>query len=102
MSSSGPATMNAMPIGDAQMMKAMTNMDVAMKSGHLNGDQDHDFMQLMVPHHEAAIEMAKVELRYGLHPQVRTLARDIIQGQSAEITQMRLWLCKWDADCKPK
>lgn len=93
-------SMSGMPIGDAQMMKAMNKMAAAMKGVHLNGEQDNDFMQMMIPHHEAAIEMAQVELRYGYHPQLKAVARDIIKGQTTEIAQMRQWLCTWDADCK--
>ena len=100
MSMPSGGSMSAMPIGDAQMMKAMNKMDAATKVVHLNGEQDHDFMQMMIPHHEAAIEMAQVELRYGYHPQLKAVARDIIKGQTAEITQMHQWLCKWEADCK--
>lgn len=102
MSNGASVGMTSMPIGDAQMMKAMNKMNGAMKGVHLNGDQDHDFMQMMIPHHQGAIEMAQVELRYGIQPQLKTMARDIIKGQTAEITQMRQWLCKWDADCKSK
>jgi uncharacterized protein (DUF305 family) len=99
MSMPSGGSISAMPIGDAQMMKAMTKMDAAMKSAHLNGEQDHDFMQMMIPHHQAAIGMAQVELRYGYQPQLKAMAPDIVKGQSTEIAQMRQWLCKWDADC---
>ena len=89
-----------MPIGDAEMMKAMNDMDVAVKRAHLDGDQDHDFMQMMIPHHQAAIDMAQVELRYGIHPQLKGTARNIIKSQNAEIAQMRLWLATWYGDRK--
>ena len=96
----GSTSTTLIPIGDAQMIKSMKMMDTEMKGVHLNGEQDHDFMQLMIPHHEAAIEMAQVEIRYGIRPQLKATAMNIIKGQTLEIAQMRGWLCSWEADCE--
>lgn len=101
MSSGGSMNMSPTPMGDAQMMKAMHSLDTSMKAAHLNGDQDHDFMLMMIPHHQAAIDMAQVELRYGQHPQLKAVARNIIKSQTAEIAQMRQWLLKWYGSTKP-
>ena len=54
------------------------------------GDIDRDFVAMMVPHHQGAVEMAKAELKYSHNEQLRRLAQEIIVTQSQEITAMRL------------
>jgi len=54
------------------------------------GDVDHDFVAMMVPHHQGAIEMAQAVLRYGHNEQVRRIAQEIIVDQLQEIAAMRL------------
>jgi uncharacterized protein (DUF305 family) len=56
------------------------------------GDVDHDFVAMMVPHHQGAIDMAQAELQYGQSPQLKTVAQEIIVDQVQEITLMRLAL----------
>jgi uncharacterized protein (DUF305 family) len=46
----------------------------------------------MIPHHQAAIDMAKAQLLYGKNPQMRRLAQEIISDQQSEIELMQLWL----------
>ena len=67
------------------MKKMMT--DMAVKP---TGDVDRDFVAMMVPHHQGAIDMAVAVLRYGRNPQIRRLAQEIIVTQQQEITAMRL------------
>ena len=69
--------------------KAMAKMMTAM-SIRPSGDVDRDFVDMMVPHHQGAIDMAVAVLRYGRNPQVRRLAQEIIVDQQQEIAAMRL------------
>jgi uncharacterized protein (DUF305 family) len=72
-------------------------MDVAMGSVKRSGDSDVDFVKLMLPHHQAAIDMAKTQLLHGKDPQMRRLALEIITDQQSEIVLMQLWLKQHDA-----
>jgi Domain of unknown function (DUF305) len=75
----------------AENVSAMTKMmiDMGIKP---SGDVDADFVAMMVPHHQGAIEMAQAELRYGRNEPLRRMAQEIIVTQLQEITAMRLSL----------
>ncbi|MBT2326581.1 DUF305 domain-containing protein [Variovorax paradoxus] len=72
---------------DAAMTKMMTAMNIKP-----SGDVDRDFAEMMIPHHQGAIEMAQAELRHGTNEQLRRIAQEIIVEQQQEIAAMRLAL----------
>jgi uncharacterized protein (DUF305 family) len=76
----------------SEMITSMEKMHMAMGSVRPSGDNDVDFVRLMLPHHQAAIDMAKTELLYGKDPQMRRLAQEIITDQQLEIELMQRWL----------
>jgi uncharacterized protein (DUF305 family) len=77
---------------DQLMADAMNVMHKGMHSAGHTGGPDHDFVTMMIPHHQGAIDMAKALLLYGKDPQMRRLAQEIITDQESEIQLMRLWL----------
>ena len=84
-----PATSPADKALAASMKTMMTNMHVKP-----TGNPDKDFVVMMIPHHQGAVDMAKVELQYGTDPELRQLATDIVAAQEKEIAQMKAWLAK--------
>ena len=72
---------------DAAMTTMMAGMTVKP-----TGDVDADFVAMMIPHHQGAIDMAQAELRYGRNEQLRRIAQEIIVEQQQEIAAMRLAL----------
>jgi uncharacterized protein (DUF305 family) len=81
----GPSSMAFMAANDrmhANMMMEYT------------GNADVDFIKGMIPHHQGAVEMAKIVLEHGTDPEVKKLAEGIIAAQEAEIKWMQDWLVK--------
>ncbi len=70
---------------DAAMDRMMTDMHVPA-----TGNVDRDFVNMMIPHHQGAIDMAVAELRYGTDPNLKRIAQEIIVDQQQEIAAMRL------------
>ena len=71
---------------------AMQAMQAQMGQVPMSGDPDTDFAALMIPHHQAAIDMAEAELARGTDPALRRLAEEIIAAQGREIAFLREWL----------
>ena len=76
----------------ALMDDAMAVMDHDMRAAPMNGQPAHDFMTMMIPHHQGAVDMAKSILLNTQDPQVRNLAQGIITEQANEIRLMQAWL----------
>lgn len=76
------------------MDDAMNVMNDGMGRAPMNGDPDHDFASMMIPHHQGAVDMAKAVLLYGKNPVLRRLAQEIIVSQGSEIVVMRTELDK--------
>ncbi len=69
--------------------KMHRNMDIPFSN-----DADVDFVRGMIPHHQGAIDMAKVLLEHGKDEQTRKWAADVIREQEREIAEMQAWLKK--------
>lgn len=76
----------------ALMSDAMAIMDRDMAAAPMNGDPGHDFVTMMLPHHQGAVDMAKAVLLNTNDPELRNLALGIIAEQENEINVMRAWL----------
>jgi uncharacterized protein (DUF305 family) len=76
---------------DQAYEEAMERMHRAMAID-FTGDPDADFARAMIPHHQGAIDMARVVLEHGSDPAILTLAQEVITAQEREIAFLRQWL----------
>ena len=85
-----PGTMPASPSTKAyEAANEKMHRDMAIK---MTGDADVDFVQGMIPHHQGAIDMAKIQLEFGTDPGMRELAEAIIAAQESEIATLKAFL----------
>ena len=87
----GTARTNDRADFETMMDEAIKRMHAEMHI-HITGDADRDFARMMIPHHQGAIDMALVEIRYGKDARLRRLAQEIIVTQQQEIAVMHLAL----------
>ncbi len=85
----GPAPDSPPVSFDAGMHEAMATMMAAMEAAPMTGNPEQDFLAMMIPHHQGAIDMARLVLLYGRDPLVRQLAEGIIVTQQTEIASMQ-------------
>jgi uncharacterized protein (DUF305 family) len=87
----GPAGGND---ADRALMVGMKKMQSDMEAAPATGNPDKDFVSMMIPHHQGAVAMARIELQYGKDPAMRRLAETIIRAQDSEIATMKTWQAK--------
>ena len=86
----------------AVMHRQMRDMMAAMDRAPMTGDPDRDFLAMMIPHHQGAIDMARLVLVHGRDPLTRQLAEEIIASQQAEIASMQTRLRILEAGGTPE
>ncbi|HCT74608.1 MULTISPECIES: CopM family metallochaperone [Psychrobacter] len=82
--------------------RSMTRMHDEMMIGMGYNDPDTAFAKAMLGHHRGAVEMAKIQLKYGTDEEMRQLAQEIITAQQAEIDILNKWLASHPDTAKPK
>jgi uncharacterized protein (DUF305 family) len=93
MTGATPAT-GAADTASTKAFKAANDKMHAEMGITFSGNADVDFVKGMIPHHQGAVDMAKIVLQYGKDPALKKLAADIIKAQDQEIAFMKAWLAK--------
>jgi uncharacterized protein (DUF305 family) len=94
MGQASPASGAATDTASTKAFKAANDKMHGDMAIAFSGNADVDFIKGMLPHHQGAVDMAKIVLEHGKDPKVRKLARDIIRAQNTEIAFMKTWLAK--------
>ena len=81
--------MDEMKDHSSDLMAPMNSMMAKMKDMKMTGDFDYDFANMMISHHQAAIEMAQVEVQKGTDAALKTMAQGMITAQESEIAAFR-------------
>ncbi|MDH2997036.1 hypothetical protein A1D22_04965 [Pasteurellaceae bacterium LFhippo2] len=76
----------------SEYAESMHQMHSGMMAATLEKDPDASFAKGMIPHHEGAVAMANIQLKYGKSPEIRQLAEQILKAQQPEIDMMNEWL----------
>lgn len=77
------------------MMESMRGMDMDKLKANAGTEFDLMFLDMMIPHHEGALKMAREALSKAEHQEIKKLAQEIINAQEAEIKQMQSWKNAW-------
>ena len=80
------------PGNEDELKKAMAPMENQMKQMQMSNDPDKDFVMMMIPHHQSAVEMAKSEISNGHHDEIKQMAQQMITAQTNEIQEFQKWL----------
>ena len=94
--STGTSTTNMAPM-PAPVIEAYKRVRMDIMKGidaPLSGQADVDFARNMIPHHQAAVAMAKIELQFGTDPDLKKMAEKMIADQEKEIGMLSAWLAK--------
>lgn len=82
---------------DKGYMGAMQTMGQSMMKTEMTGDPSADFVRMMIPHHQSAIDMSEVLLQQkDVDPEIKAMAEEIIKAQQGEIEKFQAWLKKHD------
>ena len=81
--------------GDLEKDMSMMNEMMVKTLGQQDPHYDHRFIDMMIPHHEGAIMMAKDALAHANKPELKQMARNVITSQQLEIDEMKNWRAKW-------
>ncbi len=87
--------------GSSRGMMMQDGMDMSMNGmttmlkGKTGDDFDAAFLEMMIPHHQGAIDMAKLALTNAKHDEVKNMARSIMNAQQREIDEMNVWMQNW-------
>ena len=94
-----PGTPHGMSMSASQteMRQKMDVMNKTMTDAPMTGDPDQDFVSMMMPHHQGAIDMARIYLRDGKDPAIRRMAQKVITDQEREIGEFKAWQAKHPA-----
>ena len=83
--------------GQTSMISGMDKMMKDMAAVPMTGNADQEFVGMMKPHHQGAIDMARYELAHGKDPTLLKMARGIVAAQEKEIAEMNAWQAKHPA-----
>lgn len=78
--------------GHNELMDAMKSMMSKMKGMQMSGDADKDFVTMMIPHHQSAVDMAENEISHGKNLKLKRFAQKVIDDQTKEIREFESWL----------